>query len=70
MGKLTQYRNTYTIEEIETDIHSLIPIQLDNFNFFIDVITKSDQKNPAFLHSTDSYEEIMKFGEICNLIGR
>jgi hypothetical protein len=70
MGKFTQYRNTHTIEEIETDIQSLIPIQLDNLNLFIDVITKSDQKNPAFLHSTDSYEEIMKFGEISTITGR
>lgn len=70
MGKFTQYRNTHTIEEIEIDIQSLIPIQLDNLNLFIDVITKSDQKNPAFLHSTDSYDEIMKFSEICNFTGR
>jgi len=70
MGKFTQYRNTHTIHEIAADIQSLIPIQSDNLNLFIDVINKSDQKNPAFLHSTDSYEEVMKFDEICKLIGR
>lgn len=70
MGKFTQYRNTHTIEEIEADIQSMTQLQLDNLNLFIDVINKSDQKNPAFLHATDSYEEVKKFGEICRLIGR
>lgn len=70
MGKFTQYRNTHTIEEITADIQLMTQLQLDNLNLFIDVINKSDQKNPAFLHATDSYEEIMKFGEICRLMGR
>ncbi len=70
MGKFTQYRNTLTIEEIAADIQLLIPLQFDNLNLFIDVILKSQQKNPAFLHSIDSMEEIMKFDEICRITGK
>lgn len=70
MGKFTQYRNTHTVEEIKVDIESMTQLQLDNINLFIDVIIKSVQKNPAFQHDTDSYEELKKFGEICRLIGR
>lgn len=70
MGKFTQYRNTHTIEEVEADIESLTPLQSDNLHLFIDVINKSEKRNPAFLHATDSYEEILKFGKICKLIGK
>jgi hypothetical protein len=70
MGKFTQYRNTHTIEEIEADIQSLTQLQLDNLCFFIDVIIKSEQKNPAFLHSIDSHEELIKFSEICKIVGK
>lgn len=68
MGKFTQYRNTHPIQEIEADIKSLTPLQSDNLHLFIDVIKKSAQKNPAFLHAMDSHEEVMKFGKICKLI--
>ena len=68
MGKFTQYRNTHTVEEITTDIQSMTPLQLDNCKLFVDVILKSERKNPAFLHSVDSVEEIMKFDEICRII--
>jgi hypothetical protein len=68
MGKFTQYRNTHTIDEIKVDIESMTQLQLENLNLFIDVIKKSVQKNPAFHHDTDSYEELMKFGKICRLM--
>lgn len=64
MGKYTQYRNTHTMEEIKADIDSFSALQLENMKLFIDIINKSDQKNPAFLHATDSYEEVMKFDHI------
>lgn len=70
MGKFTQYRNTHKIEEIEADIKLLTPLQSDNLNLFIDVILKSEQKNPAFLHSIDSMDEIMKFDAICRITGK
>lgn len=68
MGKYTQYRNTHTMEEIKADIDSFSGLQLENMKLFIDIINKSDHKNPAFLHATDSYEEVMKFGELCKII--
>lgn len=68
MGKYTNYRNTHTMEEIKADINSFSALQLENMKLFIDIINKSDQKNPAFLHATDSYEEVMKFGELCKII--
>src|SRR5690606_38515580 len=68
MGKYTNYRNTHNMEEIKADIDSFSALQLENMKLFIDIIIKSDQKNPAFLHATDSYEEVMKFGELCEII--
>ena len=68
LGKYTNYRNTHTMEEINVDINSFSALQLENMKLFIDIINKSDQKNPAFLHATDSYEEVMKFGELCKSI--
>ncbi len=70
VGKYTNYRNTHTMEEIKRDIDSFSALQLENMKLFIDIINKSDQKNPAFLHATDSYEEVMKFGEICEIIAK
>lgn len=68
MGKYTHYRNTHTMQEIKADIDSFSALQLENIKLFIDIINKSDQKNPAFLHATDSYEEVMKFGELCEIM--
>ncbi|PVH26848.1 DUF3800 domain-containing protein [Sphingobacterium corticibacter] len=68
MGKYTNYRNTHSMDEIKADIDSFSALQLENMKLFIDIINKSDQKNPAFLHATDSYEEVMKFGELCEII--
>ncbi|RRA97024.1 DUF3800 domain-containing protein [Paenimyroides viscosum] len=68
MGKYTNYRNTHNMEEIKADIDSFSALQLENMKLFIDIINKSDHKNPAFLHATDSYEEVMKFGELCEII--
>lgn len=68
MGKYTNYRNTHTMEEIKADIDSFSALQLENMKLFIDIINKSDQKNPAFLHATDSYDEVMKFGVLCEII--
>lgn len=70
VGKYTQYRNTHSIEEIKADIDSFSALQLENLKFFIDIINKSDQRNPAFLHATDSYEEVMKFGIISKYLGQ
>jgi hypothetical protein len=68
VGKYTQYRNLNSIEKITTDIESFSELQLENLKLFIDIINKSDLKNPAFLHATDSREEIMKFDRISRMV--
>src|SRR5690606_29716393 len=54
MGKYTNYTNTHTMEEIKADINSFSALQLENMKLFIDII--------------NSYEEVMKFGELCEII--
>lgn len=70
MGKYTQYRNTHSIKEIKSDINSFSSLQLENLSLFIEIINKSDEKNPTFLHATDSLEEVMKFDQICGIISK
>lgn len=68
MGTYTNYRNTHTMEEIKADIDSFSALQLVNIKLFIDIINKSDHKNPAFLYAIDSNEEKMKFDGLCEII--
>jgi hypothetical protein len=70
MGKLTNYINTSSIEKIANDFDSLSEKQLNNINLLIDLIDKSHNKNVAFLHSTDSYEELKKMGFIREIRNR
>ncbi len=67
VGKLSKYINTSTINEIETDFSTLTPKQEKNIDLLIDVIDKSHNENIAFLHSTDSFEEMNKMNEIRKL---
>ncbi|MBD2437496.1 DUF3800 domain-containing protein [Nostoc sp. FACHB-110] len=60
IGKLTNYINTSSREKIANDFVALSEKQLNNINFFIDLIEKSHSKNVGFLHSIDSYEELTK----------
>ena len=64
IGKLSNYLNTNTIEEIRTGLNSLTEIQKKNIDLLIDNINKSHSKNIAFLHSTESFEEMNKMAEI------
>lgn len=64
MGKLSNYLNTHAREEIDADFNSLSETQKRNIDLLIDLIDKSHNKNVAFLHSTDSYEEMSKMNEI------
>lgn len=67
MGKYTHFRNIRSISEITKEIDAFSDIQLNNLKLFIDIINKSDQKNPAFLHATDSVEEVLKFRALCQI---
>ncbi|RXG18306.1 hypothetical protein DSM03_101988 [Leeuwenhoekiella aestuarii] len=64
MGKLSNYLNTHSREEIETDFNSLTETQMQNVDLLIDLIDKSHNKNVAFLHSTDSNEAMSKMNKI------
>ena len=64
MGKLFSYINTNTRENIVGDFESLSERQLNNANALMDLIDKSNNKNIAFLHSIDSYEELAKMSLI------
>ncbi len=64
MGKLTNYLNTSTREEIDNDFQTLTATQQANIDLLIQVIDKSHNKNIGFLHNTDSYEEMSKMDRI------
>lgn len=64
MGKLTNYLNTSSRENINTDFVSLSATQQKNIDLLINVIDKSHNKNIGFLHNTDSFEEMSKMAII------
>lgn len=64
MGKLASYINTTSRENIIGDFNLLSKKQLTNIDALIDLIGKSNNKNVAFLHSIDSYEELTKMNLI------
>lgn len=64
MGKLTHYLNTSSRSKINIDLSTLSAIQQENLDLLINVIDKSHYKNIAFIHSTDSYEEMSKMDKI------
>jgi len=64
MGKFAKYINTHTRENIISDFESLSERQLNNADVLMNLIGKSNNKNVAFLHSIDSYEELTKMSLI------
>lgn len=70
MGKLSSYINTNTREKIISDFESLSERQLNNVDALINLIDKSNNKNVAFLHSIDSYEELTKMNLIHEIRSR
>lgn len=70
MGKLANYVNTNSREKIANDLDSLSEKQLNNIDLLIVLIDKSHNKNVAFLHSTDSYEELTKMDLIREIRNR
>lgn len=66
MGKLTQYLNTKTIQEINSDFKGLTELQKENIKLLIKLIDKSHNKNLGLLFNIDSDQEINKL----NLIRR
>lgn len=64
MGKLFNYLNISSREELENDFDTLSKTQETNIDLLIDNLDKSHNKNIAFLHATDSFEEMSKMNEI------
>lgn len=64
MGKLKNYINSSSIEKINNDLNSLSTIQKTNIKLLFDIIDESNYANKAFLHNTDSYEEMSKMEKI------
>ena len=70
MGKFANYINTNSREKITNDFDSLSEKQLNNIYLLISLIKKSHNKNIAFLHWIDSYEELTKMNLIREIINR
>lgn len=68
MGKLTNYLNTSSRAKIDSELSSLLEIQLININLLIDIIDKSHNTNIGFIHNTDSYEEMSKMNKIRQIL--
>ncbi|WP_293094187.1 DUF3800 domain-containing protein [Moorena sp. SIOASIH] len=67
MGKLSNYINTNSREQIIRDFNSLSEKQLNTIDFLIKLIEKSKNKNVAFLNWIDSHEELTKIHLICEM---
>lgn len=70
MGKLANYINTNSRDKIANDFASFSDKQLKNIDSLLDLIDKSHNKNVAFLHSIDSYEELTKMNLIREIRNR
>ena len=70
MGKFANYINTNSREKIANDFDSLSEKQLNNIDLLINLIDKSHDKNIAFLHFIDSYQELTKMNLIREIRNR
>ncbi len=64
IGKMTRYLNTSSREKIIENFESLTTMQQENIDLLIDLMDKSHNRNPGFLHHTDSWEEMSKMNTI------
>jgi hypothetical protein len=69
-GKLSKFLNTHSHEEITVHVSSLNEKQINNLDLYLDLYTKSLKRNIAFIHSTDSNEEMSKLILLCDLRGK
>src|SRR5690606_34767252 len=60
VGKLHTFINTTSTEDIEPTLTNLSQKQLSNLYLLLDVIDKSIDRNIAFVHSVDCFEELNK----------
>lgn len=69
-GKLTNYLNTSTQEQISKDLALMSSLQKTNIELLFDIEDKSINKNIGFLHSIDSFEERYKMDLIRDKINK
>lgn len=67
IGKLTNFFNTHSQDEIFQCMNSLTDMQANNIDMLLKLILKSNEKNVGFLHSIDSFEELSKMSLICDI---
>ncbi|MBW4578688.1 MAG: hypothetical protein KME42_03825 [Tildeniella nuda ZEHNDER 1965/U140] len=60
VGKLSTFINTHSRVDIENSIQHLSIFQLESLDIYLELIIKSHNKNFAFLHAIDSFEETSK----------
>ncbi len=61
MAKMTDYFTEHNIAQILEDVDNFNELQEDNFNLICSLIDKSNECNEAFLHTSLSYEDRMKY---------
>lgn len=64
IGKLSTFINTTSTEDIEPTLATLSQKQLSNLFLLFDIIDKSIDRNIAFVHSVDCFEELNKLNII------
>jgi len=70
VGKLSTFINSSSAGEIELALSRLDGKQLGTLDTYLDIINKADDKNKAFFHNTDSFEELGKLQMIFELRGK
>lgn len=69
-GKLSKFINTNSKENIKLIVSTMNSQQLINLDLYLELYTKSLRKNPGFIHSADSDEELLKLNYLCDLRGK
>lgn len=70
IGKLTNFINTSTPDDIFQIVQSLNAVQQTNLDALLDLISKSNNQNVGFLHHIDSFEEMRKMRLIHEIRGK
>lgn len=64
LGKISNFVNDHTIQEIEDNLENLSVVQLENLELLRSLAEKSHDKNMAFVHYVESLENIEKWRRV------
>ena len=70
VGKLSKFFNTHTAHEIKGIVGKMNAVQLTNLDLYLDLVMKSEQRNPAFFHYSDSRDDHAKNELLFQLRGK